>query len=79
LSDSPAAKEGREDEAAAWAIVDRLHAETARALDVPTVRKRLTTLGMEPMPMNSAEFDAQVRKELEITAALVKAIGMRPN
>lgn len=61
------------------AIIERLHAETTKALEVPTVRERLTALGTEPMPMSPAEFDAYVRKDLEISAALAKAVGMKPN
>src|SRR5262249_43411688 len=33
------------------AIVDRLHAETQKALAVPAVQERLATFGVEPMPM----------------------------
>jgi tripartite-type tricarboxylate transporter receptor subunit TctC len=38
------------------AIVDRLHAETQKALAVPMVQDRLATFGVEPMPMTVDEF-----------------------
>jgi tripartite-type tricarboxylate transporter receptor subunit TctC len=38
------------------AIVDRLHAETQKALAVPAVQERLATFGVEPMPMTVDEF-----------------------
>ena len=40
---------------------------------------RLDKAGAEPMPMSPAEFDAFVRKEIDINAALVKAAGIEIN
>ena len=59
-------------------IVDRLHRETLKALQEPKVRDRLATLGVDPMVMTPAEFDALVQKEIALNAALVKAIGLKP-
>jgi tripartite-type tricarboxylate transporter receptor subunit TctC len=59
------------------AIVDKLHRETAKALQEPKVRERLAGLGVDPMDMTPAEFDALVRKEIDINATLVKAIGLK--
>lgn len=58
-------------------IVNRLHAETLKALQSPTVRAKLAGLGVDPMPMNPKEFDALVRGEIVADAALVKAIGLK--
>ena len=55
------------------AIVEKLHRETAKALTVPAVRERLATLGVEPMEMSLAEFDAFFREDVDANAALVKA------
>jgi tripartite-type tricarboxylate transporter receptor subunit TctC len=60
-------------------IVDRLHHEIDATLKDPTVRERTTTLGMEPMPLTPAEFDALVRKDIISSAALAKAAGMKPD
>lgn len=59
------------------AIVERLHVETATALKQPTVREGLARLGVDPLNMTPAEFDALVRKEIDINAALVKTIGLK--
>ena len=58
-------------------VVDRLHRETLQALQSPKVRDRLLSLGVDPMVMTPAEFDAHVRKELALNAALVQAIGIK--
>jgi tripartite-type tricarboxylate transporter receptor subunit TctC len=55
------------------AIVEKLHGETAKALTVPAVRERLATLGVEPMAMSLAEFDAFFREDVDANVALVKA------
>ena len=59
-------------------IVDRLHQQTLKTLQEPKVKDRLTKLGVDPMTMTPAEFDALVRKEISLNAALVKAIGLKP-
>ncbi len=61
------------------AIRERLYAEMAKALATPTVRERLQTLGADPMPLNSAQFDALVKQEIETNTALVKAAGIKVN
>jgi tripartite-type tricarboxylate transporter receptor subunit TctC len=59
------------------AIVEKLHRETVKALQQPKVRERLAGLGVDPLDMTPAEFDALVRKEIDTNAALVKAIGLK--
>jgi hypothetical protein len=58
-------------------IVDKLHRETLKALQEPKVRDKLAKLGVDPMVMTPAEFDALVEKEVAINAALVKAAGIK--
>ena len=58
-------------------IVDKLYDEASKALGQNHVQRKLATLGCEPMPMTSAEFDALVEKEIALNAALVKAIGLK--
>jgi tripartite-type tricarboxylate transporter receptor subunit TctC len=60
-------------------IVDRLYAETTKALNEPAIKDALTKLGAEAMDMTPAQFDAFVRTEIETNAALVKAAGIQPN
>ena len=57
-------------------IVNRLHQETARALDRKEVRDSMAKLGAESMLMRPDEFDAYIRNEIETNAALVKAAGI---
>ncbi|HWP26772.1 MAG TPA: tripartite tricarboxylate transporter substrate binding protein [Xanthobacteraceae bacterium] len=61
------------------AIVDRLYRETLNALQYGGVRDKLGAMGVDPMMMKPAEFDSYVKKEIAINAALVKAIGIKPN
>jgi tripartite-type tricarboxylate transporter receptor subunit TctC len=61
------------------AIVDRLNAETVKILNDPVTKEKLAKIGGEPMPMTPTEFDAFVRKEIEVNAALVKAANIQIN
>ena len=58
-------------------VVDKLHRETAKALQTPRVRDKLAALGVDPMVMTPSEFDAYVEKEIAVNAALVKASGIK--
>ena len=59
-------------------IVDKLHAETTKALQSPKLREKLAALGLEPMPITPQEFDVLVQKEVAMNATLVKTIGLKP-
>jgi tripartite-type tricarboxylate transporter receptor subunit TctC len=61
------------------AIVDRLYAETAKALDAPAVVDSMKKLGAEKMLLKPAEFDAYIHNEIVTNAALVKAAGITAN
>jgi tripartite-type tricarboxylate transporter receptor subunit TctC len=58
-------------------IVDRLHAETAKALQDPELRQKLAGLGVEIQPGTPQEFTALLRGETEKWAKVVKASGAR--
>jgi tripartite-type tricarboxylate transporter receptor subunit TctC len=58
-------------------IVDKLGRETLKALQTPRLREKLAALGVDPMVMTPSEFDAHVRKEIALNAALVKATGLK--
>jgi tripartite-type tricarboxylate transporter receptor subunit TctC len=58
-------------------VVEKLHRDTLRALHVRSVEDKLATLGVEPMVLTPNEFDAHVREEIEVNAALVKAAGIK--
>lgn len=61
------------------AIIDRLHAESKKVLALPAVQAKFKPQGIEPMPLSPAEFDALIRKEIEINLKLVKAAGLKFN
>jgi tripartite-type tricarboxylate transporter receptor subunit TctC len=58
-------------------VVEKLNRETIKALQVPKTRERLVALGLDPMVMTPAEFDAHLQKEIELNAVLVKAAGLK--
>jgi tripartite-type tricarboxylate transporter receptor subunit TctC len=60
-------------------IVDRLNAETVKAMQDPGVKEKLAKLGADPLPMKPAEFDAFTKKEVDLNADLVKAAGVQVN
>ena len=56
--------------------VDRLAAETAKALSAPDLRERLAAMGSEaPTARSPAQFSAFVASELKVYAGLVKRSG----
>lgn len=60
-------------------IVDKLHAETQKALATQSVKDKFAPQGIEPMPLKPAEFDALIKMEIEQNIALVKAAGLKFN
>jgi tripartite-type tricarboxylate transporter receptor subunit TctC len=61
------------------AIIERLHAETQKALALPAVQDRFKPQGIEPLKLTSKEFDALVAREVAGNIALVKAAGLKFN
>jgi tripartite-type tricarboxylate transporter receptor subunit TctC len=61
------------------AIVDRLYAETMKALALPAIQAKLEPQGVEPMPLMPAEFDALIAKEIVSNLALAQAAGLKFN
>jgi tripartite-type tricarboxylate transporter receptor subunit TctC len=57
-------------------IVNRLHQETAKALENKEVRESMAKLGAEPNLMRPDEFNTYIRNEITTNAALVKAAGI---
>lgn len=58
------------------AIVDKLHDEVMKALAVPAVQQRLKGIGVEPLPMTQAEFQAFFKKDIDANLELVKAANI---
>ena len=61
------------------AIVERLYAETQKALATPAVQEKFKPQGIEPLKLTSAEFDALVKREVAANIALAKAAKLKFN
>jgi tripartite-type tricarboxylate transporter receptor subunit TctC len=60
-------------------IVDRLNAAVRQALQAPEVMARFKELGAEPVGSTAEEFDALIRRELDVWADVVRRSGVRAN
>jgi len=49
------------------------------ALQLPAVKDKFAPQGIEPLPLKPAQFDALIKKEIDINLALVKSAGIRFN
>src|SRR5262249_23706385 len=61
------------------AIIDRLHDETEKALELQPIRDRLATLGVQPTPMSVDEFAKFVRDDVAATIDLAEKIHLVPS
>jgi len=59
------------------AAIERLGAEIGRGLQLPEVRDTLTPTGMTPAPMSPAEFDAFLRREMEVNGKIIRKLGLK--
>jgi len=59
-------------------VVEKINKDVNRVLASPDLADRLTNLGTLPMSMSSAEFARFVRSEVEDTARVLKAAGIKP-
>jgi tripartite-type tricarboxylate transporter receptor subunit TctC len=60
------------------AIVDRLHRETMKALEVPAVQERLKQMGVQAMPLGPDQFTKFFHDEIAATVKLAKEINLTP-
>ena len=59
-------------------IVDRIYAESHKAMQLPAVQERLAKVGSEPMPMSTDEFARYFRDDVLSTAKLMQQVGVKP-
>jgi tripartite-type tricarboxylate transporter receptor subunit TctC len=59
-------------------IVAKLYEETSKALGSPEVKGKLSTLGVEPMPLTPEQFQAEVARQAPVAIELAKAAGLAP-
>lgn len=57
-------------------VVAKLYRETQAALQLPTVKEALGKLGVDPLPMDTAQFRAFVHSEIGSNAELVHAANI---
>jgi tripartite-type tricarboxylate transporter receptor subunit TctC len=60
-------------------IIDRLHAEVTRVLEMPEIKKKLEIQGVEPSPVTPAQYDAQIRQEIAENMRIAKEAGLTFN
>jgi len=58
-------------------VVDRLSREINKVLALQNTKDRFTQIGVEQMPVTPAEFDAMIRKEIEMNLGIVKAANLK--
>jgi tripartite-type tricarboxylate transporter receptor subunit TctC len=61
------------------AIVDKLHADTVKALADPDVKKRFADLGVEAVSSSPSEFAAFIKSEMDKYAKLIKEANIKVN
>jgi tripartite-type tricarboxylate transporter receptor subunit TctC len=60
------------------ATVARLHDAIVRALESPAVRAKAEEIGFPISTTTPEELNAAIRRDVETTARIVKAIGIKP-
>jgi tripartite-type tricarboxylate transporter receptor subunit TctC len=59
-------------------VIDKLNAEIVKTLKLPAVQEKLAKIGVQPMPMSTADFAAFIREDFTTNAVLAKAAGLTP-
>jgi tripartite-type tricarboxylate transporter receptor subunit TctC len=60
-------------------VVERLNAESIKALKNSETQKRLVKVGISPLAWTPAEFAARIKAEIADNIAVAKAAGIKPN
>jgi tripartite-type tricarboxylate transporter receptor subunit TctC len=58
-------------------IVDKLYREIARIVMLPQVKERLTTIGYTAIGNTPEEFSAQIKRDIERWAKVIRAAGIK--
>jgi tripartite-type tricarboxylate transporter receptor subunit TctC len=61
------------------AVVNKLNAETVKAVRTPATLERLAKAGIAPLTWTPAEFAARIKAEIVDNIAVAKAAGIKPN
>ncbi len=60
-------------------VLDRLGREVARIVKSPDLAERLGAQGAIPVGDTPAEFDAFIRREMQVWGKIAKQVGLKPN
>ncbi len=60
------------------ALIEKIAADVARALESPEVREKLVKAGAMPLSMSPAEYARFVRSEIDVSRQFVKDLGVKP-
>jgi tripartite-type tricarboxylate transporter receptor subunit TctC len=61
------------------AVLAKLQQETRQALENPTVREKLTKLGIDAMNLSAAAFAQLVREEISLNTKIASDVGLKIN
>jgi tripartite-type tricarboxylate transporter receptor subunit TctC len=59
------------------AVIDKVYAESAKALAAADLRQKFEAQGMVPVGNSPDEFATQIKSEIPYWAKLIKAIGLK--
>ena len=59
------------------AVIERLHREIMRSMSLPGVMDKLAPLGVEPLPLSPAEFEALLKQEVVSNLQVVKSANLK--
>jgi tripartite-type tricarboxylate transporter receptor subunit TctC len=59
------------------AIVQKLHGDLVKVLNVPEVRAQIQKLGFDAVGSSPAEFESLIKAEMESNATLIRRIGIK--
>lgn len=59
-------------------VVARLNSDTVRALNVPEVRDKLASMGMSVVGASPEETGARLKRDIALSARIIKAAGIQP-
>ena len=60
-------------------IIDKLNAEVVKILNMPDVKERFASGGVDTIPSTAAELDARVKQEAERFKVIVQKANVRPD
>jgi len=59
--------------------LDRLGQEVGRIVRLPDLAERLSSQGAIPVGDTPAQFDAFIRREMQVWGKIAKQVGLRPD